>query len=73
MCCVTAVLLCCVTADVVVTIATDGESSDGDIAAAMRPLQALPVWVVIRLCTDDERVVNYWNTIDAQVSTNKYN
>ncbi len=34
-----------------VIIATDGESSDGDIANAMRPLQALPVWVVVRLCT----------------------
>jgi hypothetical protein len=35
-----------------VVIATDGESSDGDIAAAMQPLKNLPVWVVIRLCTD---------------------
>lgn len=50
-----------------VMIATDGESSDGDIATAMRPLQTLPVWVVIRLCTDDERVVNYWNNIDSQL------
>lgn len=51
----------------VVVIATDGESSDGDIAAAMRPLQTLPVWVVVRLCTDDDKVVNYWNNIDAQL------
>ena len=51
----------------VVTIATDGESSDGDMAAAMRPLQNLPVWVVVRLCTDDDRVVDYWNNIDAQL------
>jgi hypothetical protein len=27
-------------------IATDGESSDGNIAEAMRPLEQLPVWVV---------------------------
>ena len=47
-----------------VIIATDGESSDGDIATAMRPMQALPVWVVVRLCTDDEKIVNYWNNID---------
>ncbi len=31
-----------------VVIATDGESSDGDIAEAMRPLKNLPVWVVVR-------------------------
>lgn len=29
-----------------VVIATDGESTDGNLADAMRPLQALPVWVV---------------------------
>lgn len=29
-----------------VVIATDGESTDGNLVDAMRPLQALPVWVV---------------------------
>eukprot|EP00966_Prymnesium_polylepis_P020754 477567-Prymnesium_polylepis.1 len=38
----------------VVIIASDGVSTDGDIAEAMRPLQNLPVWVVVRLCTDEE-------------------
>ena len=52
---------------VVVIIATDGESSDGDIAQAMSPLQSLPVIVVIRLCTDDDRVCDYWNNIDSQI------
>jgi hypothetical protein len=50
-----------------VIIATDGESSDGDFATAMQPLRQMPVWVVVRLCTDDEKVVNYWNNIDAQL------
>ena len=49
---------------VAVIIATDGESSDGDIAAAMAPLKDLPVWVVIRLCTDEDKIVDYWNNID---------
>jgi hypothetical protein len=50
-----------------VIIATDGESSDGDIALALRPLKELPAWVVIRLCTDEERIVNYWNSIDEEL------
>jgi len=47
-----------------VVIASDGEATDGDIAAALRPLRDLPAWVVVRLCTDDDRVVQYWNEID---------
>ncbi len=47
-----------------VIIATDGESSDGDVAQALKPLEHLPAWVVIRLCTDEEKIVNYWNNID---------
>jgi hypothetical protein len=50
-----------------VVIATDGESSDGDIASALRPLEQLPVWVVVRLCTDQQRVVSYWNNIDNEL------
>ena len=33
----------------------------------MRPLEKLPVWVVIRLCTDDEPTVSYWNSIDEKL------
>ena len=50
-----------------IVIMTDGESSDGDLAAAMAPLQQLPVWVVVRLCTDDDNVVSYWNSIDEKL------
>lgn len=52
---------------VVVIIATDGQASDGELTNAMRPLQRLPVWVVVRLCTDNERIVKYWNGIDSQL------
>lgn len=52
---------------VCVVIATDGESNDGDVAQAMQPLRQLPVWVVIRLCTDEDHIVEYWNNIDSQL------
>jgi len=48
-------------------IATDGESTDGNLTEAMRPLQNLPVWVVVRLCTDQENIVTYWNQIDSDL------
>ena len=53
-----------------VIIATDGEASDGDIASAMVPLRNLPVWVVIRLCTGEDSIVNYWNNVDGQLELN---
>ena len=33
----------------------------------MRPLEKLPVWVVIRLCTDADDVIEYWNNIDGDL------
>ena len=48
----------------VVVIASDGAAMDGDVHAALRPLKSLPAWVVVRLCTDDDAVVQYWNRVD---------
>ena len=50
-----------------VVIATDGEASDGDVTAALKPLEKLPVLLVLRLCTDDENVTKYWNEVDKQL------
>ena len=50
-----------------VIIATDGESTDGSVSEAMKPLQKLPVWVVIRLATDTPDVVRYWDQIDKEL------
>ena len=59
---------------VALIIATDGlptnsEGYGGQIAKeefrrALRRLETLPVWVVIRLCTDDEEVVQFYNDLD---------
>ncbi|CAJ1939512.1 unnamed protein product [Cylindrotheca closterium] len=62
---------------VAITIATDGLPSDTfgysgnsqniEFVNALRMLEGLPVWVVIRLCTDDEDVVNFYNDLDGQL------
>ena len=52
---------------VALVICTDGEPSDGNIVEAMRPLHDLPVWVVVRLCTDDSRISEYWSNVDKQL------
>lgn len=51
-------------------IATDGEASDGNVAAAMRPLKNLPVWVIVRLCTSEDKIVEYWNNVDKELELN---
>jgi hypothetical protein len=51
-------------------IATDGLPTDGNIVEVMRPLKNLPVWVVLRLCTNDDRVVEYWNQVDKELELN---
>eukprot|EP00607_Mallomonas_marina_P008862 CAMPEP_0182424318 /NCGR_PEP_ID=MMETSP1167-20130531/10517_1 /TAXON_ID=2988 /ORGANISM="Mallomonas Sp, Strain CCMP3275" /LENGTH=333 /DNA_ID=CAMNT_0024604043 /DNA_START=145 /DNA_END=1142 /DNA_ORIENTATION=+ len=51
----------------VLIIASDGEATDGNVALEMGPLKDLPVWVVIRLCTEEEEICDYWNNIDKEL------
>jgi len=62
---------------VVVVLATDGlptdsqgyggqEVTDG-FMQALRSLEGLPIWLVIRLCTDEEPVTRFYNALDGQL------
>ena len=53
-----------------IIIATDGEASDGDLAETMKPLEHLPVWIVLRLCSESKATVEYWADIDARLEVN---
>ena len=35
--------------------------------SSLRLLEGLPVWVVIRLCTDENEVVSFYNDLDEQL------
>lgn len=52
---------------IAIVVASDGCATDGDVESVMRPLRDLPAWTVVRLCTDDDDVVDYWNKIDEEL------
>ena len=62
---------------VCVVLATDGLPSDSQgysnqavldqFVKDLRTLEGLPIWVVIRLCTDEDNVTEFYNEIDNQV------
>jgi len=44
-----------------------GPAHQQQFVNALRLLEGLPVWLVIRLCTDEEDVVNFYNELDNQL------
>lgn len=52
---------------VAVIIMTDGIATDGDVIDLLKTFQMLPVWLVLRLCTNDSEVVSFWNSIDKEL------
>ena len=62
---------------VAIILATDGLPTDDrgyggknvmdEFVSALRSLEGLPIWVVIRLCTDEDKVCNFYNSLDAQL------
>ena len=41
-------------------IMTDCESTDGNIVDVLKPLEGMPLQIIIRMCTDERAVTEYW-------------
>ena len=62
---------------VVIVLATDGLPSNSsgvssqatltEFQNSLRSLEGLPVWVVVRLCTDEDKVVEFYNNLDSEL------
>lgn len=64
---------------VAIVLATDGlpTDQDGEIGSqgeaaseflqALKSLESLPVYIIIRLCTDDREIVEFYNSLDKQL------
>lgn len=44
-----------------------GQEANDEFTMALRSLEGLPVWIVVRLCTDEDKVVDFYNSIDANL------
>lgn len=44
-----------------------GEAANEELGQALSSLQGLPIWLVIRLCTDEDKVVSFYNQLDSKL------
>lgn len=44
-----------------------GKTHQDQFVSALRTLEGLPVWIIIRLCTDENSVVQFYNDLDSQL------
>jgi hypothetical protein len=51
-----------------IILTTQGIPTSPHFIQTLRSLEGLPVWVVVRLCTDDETVFDFYNSLDAQLN-----
>lgn len=50
-----------------IIVATDGEPSDGDLGEVLKKLRNHPVSIVVRVCTNDRSILEYWNSLDHEL------
>lgn len=43
-----------------------GEEITNEFVQALQSMEGLPIWLVIRLCTDEEKVTEFYNTLDGK-------
>jgi hypothetical protein len=65
---------------VALILATDGLPTDAqgyggdditqEFVSALKALEGLPVWIVIRLCTDDKNITKFYNNLDGLLELN---
>lgn len=53
-----------------IVIYTDGEPSDGDVRIPLQLLKKLPVNITLKLCNNQEGIVNFWNSVDKDLEMN---
>ena len=53
-------------------IMTDCETTDGNLVDVLKPLEGMPLQIIIRMCTDERSVTEYWHNINAQLDLDIY-
>lgn len=44
-----------------------GEGANREFVNSLQSLEGLPIWLVIRLCTDEDKIVEFYNSLDSQL------